>query len=80
MRTGKNEELTKLIGRRLKEMLGADEEGPVDASAAIRRSLEALRRMEEGPASPSEAAAAHNDTGTGMFSNNVATSSKIDAG
>ncbi|WP_424958580.1 hypothetical protein [Hyphomicrobium sp. 1Nfss2.1] len=80
MRTGKSEELTKLIGRRLKEMLGADEEGPMGTSAAIRRGLEALRSIEHGPASPSHAQSSRNDVDTAMFSDNVATSPKIDVG
>ncbi len=83
MRTGKNEELTKLIGRRLKDMLGSDDDGPMDTSAAIWQSLEALRRTEEGRGSASDepstrAASNHNDADAAMFSENVSTSSKMD--
>ncbi len=57
----------------------------MDASSAIRQSLEALRRMEERPGSASDdlstrAASNHNDSDTAMFSENVATSSKMDVG
>ena len=68
MRTGKSEELTKLIGRRLKEMLGADEASAESMSAAIQRGLQALSRLEHGSVafpsqSPCEgdAAALHGD-------------------